>query len=405
MIARLTICTTLILLGLLCFACFKNGKEKEEVAIRQREEYLEKAIEKAGAGEYKMALSFIHQAIETEPKYKETIITSPQYRELYVIRGLIESYLGNNNQALKDLREARSLSAIRNNYFDPDIGAMIAAIQNIMGDHKQAYDTCSNVIERTKYEYEGETYFDAHPLVFYQRAIAASKLKQIREPYSLGSMIDEFSKQAMKDFDRALYRAGEPGSILLPKATTKIKVRVERINPEDESLDILVAQGEILKTTNYRILLEYDLTDVYIDRAELKRDLGDYRGAIQDFSKAIELNPNDAYAYMLRGFTKIKLADQQGAIQDFNKAVELSPSNSIFYTARAASKTLLEDHSGAIIDCDKAIELNPINAETFMIRGISKIELGQKNEGCLDLSKAGELGYFEAYDSIKELCQ
>lgn len=403
MIARLTFSTTLILLTLWCFACFKNCNEKEEVAIGQREEYLEKAIEKAAAGEYKTALSFINQAIETKPKYKETIITSPQYSELYVIRGLIESYLGNNNQALQDLWEARSLSAIGDNYFDPDIGAMIAAIQNIMGDHKQAYDTCSSVIERTKYEYEGETYYNAHPLVFYQRAIAASKLKQTREPYTLGSMTDEYSKQAMKDFDQALYRQGELGSILLPKATTKIKVRVERLNPEE--LNVLVPLGEISQTTNYRILLEYDLTDVYIDRAQLKRDLGDYRGAIQDFSKAIELNPNNAYAYMRRGFVKIKLVDQRGAIQDFNKAVELSPSNSIFYTARAASKTLLEDHSGAIQDCDEAIELNPSNAETFMIRGISKIELGQKNEGCLDLSKAGELGYFEAYEIIKQYCQ
>jgi len=37
-------------------------------------------------------------------------------------------------------------------------------------------------------------------------------------------------------------------------------------------------------------------------------------------------------------------------------------------------------------------------------RGISRIKLGRKDSGCLDLSKAGELGYFEAYESIKEFC-
>ena len=50
-----------------------------------------------------------------------------------------------------------------------------------------------------------------------------------------------------------------------------------------------------------------------------KANLEDYRGAIDDFSKAIELNPNDGGAYYNRGLAKEALEDYRGAIHDIKK--------------------------------------------------------------------------------------
>ena len=50
-----------------------------------------------------------------------------------------------------------------------------------------------------------------------------------------------------------------------------------------------------------------------------------YKGAIQDYTKAIELNPKDADAYIGRGIDKHELKDYKGAIQDYTKAIELDP--------------------------------------------------------------------------------
>ena len=41
----------------------------------------------------------------------------------------------------------------------------------------------------------------------------------------------------------------------------------------------------------------------------LQKNLEDYKGAIQDYNKAIEINPNDADAYNNRGNAKAKLED------------------------------------------------------------------------------------------------
>ncbi|MCH8014820.1 MAG: tetratricopeptide repeat protein, partial [Candidatus Dadabacteria bacterium] len=68
------------------------------------------------------------------------------------------------------------------------------------------------------------------------------------------------------------------------------------------------------------------------------------------------------------------------------------------------AKKNLGDHRGAIQDYNKAIQLNPNYALAYYNRGIVKIHLGQKDSGCLDLSKAGEMGFFQAYDAIKQYC-
>ncbi len=61
----------------------------------------------------------------------------------------------------------------------------------------------------------------------------------------------------------------------------------------------------------------------YLDRGCDKDDQKDSKGAIEDYTKAIELNPNYAEAYANRGCAKEELGDKKGAISDWQKAAEL----------------------------------------------------------------------------------
>jgi tetratricopeptide (TPR) repeat protein len=45
----------------------------------------------------------------------------------------------------------------------------------------------------------------------------------------------------------------------------------------------------------------------------------DYRGAIDDFTQAIRLHPNDAKAYTNQGFARAALGDQQGVMKTLTK--------------------------------------------------------------------------------------
>jgi len=109
--------------------------------------------------------------------------------------------------------------------------------------------------------------------------------------------------------------------------------------------------------------------------------------------------------YIDKGTAKEKLGDYKGAIQDYNKSIELDPKFALPYNERGIAKKNLGDYKGAVQDYNKAIELNPNYANAYYNRGIAKSYLGQKDSGCLDLSKASEMGVSQAYDLIKKHCQ
>ena len=109
----------------------------------------------------------------------------------------------------------------------------------------------------------------------------------------------------------------------------------------------------------------------YGNKGAAKYSLGDYTGAIQDFNKALELDPDDGYRYYLRGNVKSDLGDKKGAIQDYSKAIELDPND----------------------------------ADAYGNRGSAKYDLGDKDGGCLDWSKSGELGDGDVYELIRKYCQ
>jgi len=133
-----------------------------------------------------------------------------------------------------------------------------------------------------------------------------------------------------------------------------------------------------------------------------------YNEAIKWYSIFIEIYPDpDQYtvvAYYNRGTIKSNLNDYMGAISDFNKAILINPYFENAYFSRGFSKSKLGDNLNAIQDYNKTIEINPSHAEAYYNRGVLKYNLGDKYGACLDWSKAGELGYFDAYDMIKEYC-
>ena len=63
----------------------------------------------------------------------------------------------------------------------------------------------------------------------------------------------------------------------------------------------------------------------YYSRGNCKKLLNDYKGAIDDFTKAIKYNPNFAEAYFRRADIKTILNDNEGAALDYVKAIELNP--------------------------------------------------------------------------------
>ena len=123
----------------------------------------------------------------------------------------------------------------------------------------------------------------------------------------------------------------------------------------------------------------------------------DFKGAIEDYTKAIKLDPNYEEAYFQRANAKHSLKDYYGAISDYNKAIGNGYATfaGTYYSSRAISKADLKDYKGAIEDLSKSIDLTSEGtygcASKYNKRGLLKEKIGDFKEAMTDLEKAIEI--------------
>src|SRR3712207_3584589 len=114
----------------------------------------------------------------------------------------------------------------------------------------------------------------------------------------------------------------------------------------------------------------------HLKRGLLRFSRGDIRGAINEYTKAIEANPRFAEAYLNRGLARRARGDLDGAIDDYEKAVEIEPAlgqNNQDITQAYANRGFMRsnelDLDGAISDFNNAIKHSPSDAESYIKRG------------------------------------
>ncbi|RGN38192.1 tetratricopeptide repeat protein [Bacteroides oleiciplenus] len=112
------------------------------------------------------------------------------------------------------------------------------------------------------------------------------------------------------------------------------------------------------------------------ERGNVKDDAGDKQGAIEDYTKAIEINPNYVTAYYNRAIVKSSMGNKKGAIKDYTKVIELDSLKSGAYYGRGNARAFLGDKKGGIADLTKVIELDPKDVDAYVNRGVMKCEIG-----------------------------
>ena len=128
---------------------------------------------------------------------------------------------------------------------------------------------------------------------------------------------------------------------------------------------------------------------------------GNYDCAIEEYTKAIELNPNYAIAYNNRGVTYAKKSKYDRAVEDFNMAINLKPNYVHAYNNRGLAYRGKGDFDRAIEDYTKAIQLKPDYAIAYNNRGVTYGDKGDFDRAIEDYTKAIEIkpDYIEAYDN------
>jgi serine/threonine protein kinase/Tfp pilus assembly protein PilF len=159
-------------------------------------------------------------------------------------------------------------------------------------------------------------------------------------------MRDRKHAEALASLDAALELRGQSGPAQ--------RLRAEALFHLGRFADVVTAIDRYVETGK-------PLESVYRLRGLARVELGKHPGAIEDFTKAMELNPTSAVlAY--RGWAHLACAAPKLAVRDFQLAIELDAANGDAYNGRGLVRLSLGKQSEAMRDADEAVRRGPASA-------------------------------------------
>lgn len=158
-----------------------------------------------------------------------------------------------------------------------------------------------------------------------------------------------------------------------------------------------------LAIENFNVLAALDTADYwnFFFRGIAKYNLGDIRGARQDFDRSVRINPVFTNGWHYRAITKSRQGEYDSALEDLSKAIELRPGFDGLYFSRGVTLFLARRFDEAVKDFDRYIRKEPKDAGAYLNRGAAQLFLKDTVKALADYNKAIELDRFEAESYIR----
>ena len=188
-------------------------------------------------------------------------------------------------------------------------------------------------------------------------------------------------------------------------------------NPKTLSEGETKAYFALIDSLSVRIDAIKDLNrekGLLVQRAVAYTVTQNFDAAINDLTAYIQQDSTLVIAYWQRAVCQSlmnEFAQSQGvesklkalsAIDDFSRALKLNPANAYILYDRANVYAARKEYKKAVDDYTQAIALDANLAEAYYNRGLVFLYSGEHEKGIEDLSKAGELGLYDAYSVIKK---
>ncbi|MFN6234249.1 tetratricopeptide repeat protein, partial [Microcystis sp.] len=139
----------------------------------------------------------------------------------------------------------------------------------------------------------------------------------------------------------------------------------------------------------------------YYNRGILYYNQQKYKLALDDYNKAIELNPNYALAYYNRGNLYRRQQKYKLALDDYNQAIKINPNDAEAYNNRGNLYYDQQKYELALADYNQAIKINSDFAGAYYNRGNLYKDLQKYDLALSDYSKAIDINpnFAEAYNN------
>jgi tetratricopeptide (TPR) repeat protein len=187
----------------------------------------------------------------------------------------------------------------------------------------------------------------------------------------------------------------------LDKAMTVLR-EAHRHHPEDFWLNVILGWfvKDKLHPPRYEDSLRYLTAAVVLrprsprahcDLAFVLEQKGDHDEAVAEFTKAVEVAPENAVVWNVRGSFYRNLHQHEKALADYSRAIKLKPDLAEAWWDRSNSYRDLNQYDNALADANMAVKLDPKNCNSWHSRGHAYEDLGQTDKALKDFSEAVRL--------------
>lgn len=142
----------------------------------------------------------------------------------------------------------------------------------------------------------------------------------------------------------------------------------------------------------------------YYNRGLMKSAIGDKQGELSDYNKTLSINPKYLKAYFNRGLLKFEMGDYDGEISDYRLAIKYCEPDSDVYNNLGRALYDLERFKESAEAYGEGIKYFPEDYRLYYGRGLARKRTGDKNGACEDWIKSSELGCIQA-NMLLPLCE
>lgn len=184
-------------------------------------------------------------------------------------------------------------------------------------------------------------------------------------------------------------------AIELRKDLIKELKEIENFRNGDDTIDrhFEIYKNNEEELSNYEgfILALYNFTDNALSNISYQEKINNYTEVINLLKKINNKHENLYFLHSQRAKIKENQKDYKGALIDYDVALELNNKNSDLFLDRANLKLKLDDTFGAIEDINKSLKINDLNIESYLLRAKINSSRGKDNDAYDDIEKIKKL--------------
>jgi tetratricopeptide (TPR) repeat protein len=159
--------------------------------------------------------------------------------------------------------------------------------------------------------------------------------------------------------------------LLVGSDSFSLKNYLDKNSTNNSNVNILGGTGAVKDSVINYLIGETNEAEFYYNRGKEYAVNKDYDKSIADFSKAIELNPDDYVSYYDRALDYEHKNDVNSAILDYSRSIDINPDFIYAYNNRGFMYDRKKEYDKALADYNKAIELDPESPVSYYNRGFS----------------------------------